>query len=81
MAEPEDFSRRDARRRWAELLQRIFEVDPRECPACGGRMRIMNFILPPRVNDRIPRHRREKGKDPRAGPRGRPAKALTSTAP
>ncbi len=51
IAEPEDFSRRDARRRWAELLQRIFEVDPLEYPACGGRMRLMAFILTPRVID------------------------------
>jgi len=80
-AEPEDFSRREARRRWAELLQRIFEVDPLECPACGGRMRIIAFILTPRVIDRILRHLREKGKDPRAGPWVGPAKALTGAPP
>jgi len=81
IAETEDFSRREARRRWAELLQRIFEVDPLECPACGGRMRIMAFILRPRVIDRILRHLREKGKDPRAGPWVGPAKALTGAPP
>ncbi len=81
IAETEDFSRRDALRRWAELLQRIFEVDPLECPACGGRMRIMAFILRPRVIDRILRHLREKGKDPRAGPWVGPAKALTGAPP
>jgi hypothetical protein len=26
-----------ARRRWAELLRRIFEVDPLGCPRCGRR--------------------------------------------
>ena len=82
IAEPEEISGREARRRWAELLQRIFEVDPLECPACGGRMRIMAFILTPRVIDCILRHLREKGKDPRAGPWvGPPGKALASAAP
>ena len=26
---------------WAELLRRVFEIDVLECPACGGRMRIL----------------------------------------
>jgi len=26
---------REARRRWAKLLRRIFEVDPLACPRCG----------------------------------------------
>ena len=82
IAEPEDFSRREAHRRWAELLQLIFDVDPLECPACGGQMRILAFILRPRVIDRILRHLREKGKDTRAGPWvGPPGKALASAAP
>jgi hypothetical protein len=81
LAETEDFSRRDARRRWAELLQRIFEVDPLECPACGGRMRFVAFIQTARVIDRILRHLREKGKDPRAGPWSEPPAASTAAAP
>ncbi len=80
-AETEAFSSRDARRRWAELLQRIFEIDPLECPACGGRMRFVAFILTPRVIDRILRHLREKGKDPRAGPWSEPPVAVTDAAP
>jgi len=35
---------REARRRWAALIQRIFEVDPLECPECGGTMRVISFI-------------------------------------
>jgi len=50
------------RLRWAALLRRIFEVDPLECPACGGRMRMVAFILTPRVIDRILKHLREKGR-------------------
>ena len=36
--------RREARRRWARLIQRVYEVDPLRCPACGGTMRIVSFI-------------------------------------
>ena len=44
---------REARRRWAELLRRIFEVEPLECPRCGQTMRIVAFITQPQVIDRI----------------------------
>ncbi len=37
----------------AELLRRIFEVDPLECPRCGQTMRIVAFITEPQVIDRI----------------------------
>ena len=40
---------REARRRWAELLRRIFEVEPLECPRCGQAMRIVAFITEPQV--------------------------------
>ncbi len=47
---------REARRRWAELLRRIFEVEPLECPRCGQTMRIVAFITEPRAIDRILDH-------------------------
>ena len=59
---------RALRRRWAELLARVFEVDPLRCLRCGGSMRIISFILEPRVIDAILRHLRSKGRDPRALP-------------
>jgi hypothetical protein len=34
---------KERRRRWAELIRQVFEVDPLACP-CGGRMRIVSFI-------------------------------------
>jgi hypothetical protein len=34
----------EARRRWAELLRRIFEADPLRCPRCGHEMRIVARI-------------------------------------
>jgi len=48
----------EVRRRWAELLRRIFEVDPLRCPHCGQEMRIVAFITVPAVIDRILAHLR-----------------------
>ena len=33
-----------ARRRWAILIQKVYEVDPLTCPKCGGAMKIISFI-------------------------------------
>jgi hypothetical protein len=38
---------------WADLLQRVFEVDALRCPACGGRMRVLSAITAPDVARRI----------------------------
>jgi hypothetical protein len=59
---------RAMRQRWAELLKRIFEVDPLACPRCGAPMRIIAFILNPNVIAAILRHLRALGRDPRALP-------------
>ena len=48
----------DARRRWAELLRRLFAVDPLRCPRCGDAMRVVAFITQPHVIDRILTHLR-----------------------
>jgi len=41
---------------WAEMIRKVYEVDPLICPSCGGRMRIVSFIEDPKVIDRIIRH-------------------------
>lgn len=41
--EPELADRR-SRRNWARLIQKIYEVDPLECPKCAGPMRVIAFI-------------------------------------
>ncbi len=47
-------SRRDFRRTaWADLLQRVFEVDALRCPNCGARMRVLSAITDPDVARRI----------------------------
>jgi len=35
---------REARKRWAILIQRVYQADPLQCPKCGGTMRIIAFI-------------------------------------
>ncbi|MFQ5567976.1 MAG: hypothetical protein ACE5EU_16610 [Paracoccaceae bacterium] len=56
--DPEPEALREARRRWAELLRRVFEVDPLACPRCGHTMRIVSFITQPTAIDRILEHLR-----------------------
>jgi len=47
--------RKPAARRtlWADLLQRVFEIDALSCPRCGGRMRVLAAITEPDVARRI----------------------------
>jgi hypothetical protein len=59
---------RARRRRWAELLRKIWNVDVETCPRCGGPMTILAFTLDPAVIDTTLRRIRDKGIDPRAGP-------------
>jgi hypothetical protein len=40
----EELSRAAARRRWAALIKRVYEVDPLRCPKCGGEMLVIAFI-------------------------------------
>ncbi len=58
---------RAARRRWAELLRRIFEVDPLRCPRCGQEMRIVAVITEPPVIDRILTYLHRTATAPRRG--------------
>jgi hypothetical protein len=59
---------RARRRRWAELLRRVFNVEVTVCPACGGAMRILGFVTVPSVAGRILGHVTRRGIDARAGP-------------
>ena len=47
--------RRRARRSWAQLIRRVYELDPLLCQ-CGKQMRILSFILDPAVITKILRH-------------------------
>ena len=36
---------RTLRRRWAEMIKRVYEVDPLVCPRCHSEMSIIAFIV------------------------------------
>jgi len=83
MVAPEPEALRKAKRRWANLLRCIFEVDPLMCPRCGQEMRIVAFITEPKVIDRILEHlRRTRAtrRRPRAPPRRWKSAASTASA-
>jgi hypothetical protein len=37
-------------------LCEVYELDPLECPSCGGQMKIISFIEDPQFIDKIIRH-------------------------
>ncbi|MFO7865386.1 MAG: transposase [Candidatus Aminicenantes bacterium] len=41
---------------WADMIRKVYEVDPLLCPSCGGKMSIISFIEEPKTIDRIIRH-------------------------
>ena len=57
------------RRRWANLIRRVYEVDPLLCPRCGAEMRIIGFITEPKVITRILDHIRKRERAARPPPR------------
>ena len=64
--------RKTLRRRWANLIRRVFKTDPLICKNCGGRMRVVSFITEPGVIRRILDHlqnRQRQSRDPPEPPR------------
>ena len=41
---------------WAEMICKVYEVDPMLCPHCGGTMKIIAFLTDYAVVDRIINH-------------------------
>jgi hypothetical protein len=41
---------------WAEMIRKVYEVDPMVCPRCGGTMKIIAFLTEFSVVDRIINH-------------------------
>ena len=68
---------RALRRSWAQLIKRVYEVDPLVCPKCGGEMRIIAFIIDHVVVDAILRH---LAKTEAQSPRGPPTVTALSAA-
>jgi hypothetical protein len=38
---------------WAEMIRKVYEVDPLICPRCGGRMKVVAFLSDYAVVDKI----------------------------
>ncbi len=60
--------RRTLTKRWAELIYRIYEVDPLTCTQCGAEMKIIAFITDHHTIQKILDHRDKNAAEPRAPP-------------
>ncbi len=69
-----------SRRRWADLIRRVYCADPLICPKCGPNMRIISFITQTSVIRKIVEHLNRKPND-RAPPRKRVPKNFTPSLP
>jgi hypothetical protein len=54
MAEEEE--KRVSSKGWADMIRKIYEVDPMVCPQCGGTMKVVAFITSYPAVDRIIDH-------------------------
>jgi len=43
-------------RGWAEMIRKVYEIDPLICPKCGGQMKVISFIEDHKVIDKIINH-------------------------
>jgi hypothetical protein len=59
---------RALRKRWAELIYKIYEVDPLTCRHCGTQMKIVAFITEPATIRKILDHRDHNRPRQRAPP-------------
>jgi len=41
---------------WAEMIKKVYEIDPLLCPKCAGRMKVISFIQDYAVIDKIINH-------------------------
>ncbi len=58
-------SRPAVNKRWAELIYRIYEVDPLTCPRCDSSMKLLAFITEPAVIPKILDHLDTKARERR----------------
>ena len=56
------------RKRWADLLRRVYEVDPLICPRCAATMHVVGFITQPAQIKRIPNYLRKRDQVTRPPP-------------
>ncbi len=51
--EAEGLARHAAKKAWAKMIRKVYEVDPLACPQCGAQMRVIALIEDPAVIERI----------------------------
>ncbi len=69
---------RSLRRSWAQLIKRVYEVDPLVCPKCGAKIRIIAFIIAHDVVDAILRHlAKAEAQSPHGPPSAAPLSAVS----
>ena len=47
---------RPSRSKWADLLQRVFEIDALRCPYCGGKRKLIALLTDGQVVRKILAH-------------------------
>jgi hypothetical protein len=52
----EEVLRRLPTKGWAEMIRKVYEVDPLVCPKCGGTMKVIAFLTDYAVVDKIIDH-------------------------
>ena len=60
-------SRAALRKRWAQLIKRVYQTDPLKCE-CGGTFRVLSFITEHKVIRKILEHLEKRKADSRAPP-------------
>ena len=65
---PPSVSNPKLRRRWANLIRRVYQTEPLICQKCGSNMRILSFITQPRVINKILQHLKNRPTQTRAPP-------------
>jgi len=68
---PATEEQREYRKKWAQLIRQVFEVDPLRCPICNSEMRIISYIEDKEVIEKILKHMGlwEDDEDDRAPPK------------
>ena len=75
---------------WARLIQKVYEVDPLQCPECGAGMKVISFITDPEVIRKILDHLGlwlanarpvPRAQSPPPGPEGRPDPSFSQLPP
>jgi hypothetical protein len=66
--DPPCVSNSNLRRRWANLIRRVYQAEPLICQKCGSKMRILSFITQPRVINKILEHLKNRATQTRGPP-------------